>query len=291
MKITVIGGANTDICGAPAAPLVLKDSNPGAVTLRAGGVGRNIAHNLRLLGADVSFIAPFGDDAFSAFIKSGLGALGIDFSRCLTVPGERSSVYLYLTDGSGDMHAAIADMDIVSRLTPTFLSGCEDVLRSSDAVVLDANLTSEAAEYICRVSPCPVYADPVSGAKAPKLRNVLSGLACLKPNALEAEILTGEKNPSLAARALCKAGVRRAFVSAGAEGIFACEGGEVIHVPAFPARAVNATGAGDAATAALVYAGVSGMSLEASALLAARAGAVTAESPETVSPAISSILK
>ena len=43
-RITVIGGANTDIGGGPAAPLRLHDSNPGTVVLRPGGVGRNIAH-------------------------------------------------------------------------------------------------------------------------------------------------------------------------------------------------------------------------------------------------------
>ena len=50
--IVVVGGANMDISGRPDAPLVAQDSNPGKVRLSPGGVARNIAHNLALLGED-----------------------------------------------------------------------------------------------------------------------------------------------------------------------------------------------------------------------------------------------
>ena len=49
----VVGGVNVDIGGASFAPLVGADSNPGKVSVTLGGVGRNIAHNLRLMGTDV----------------------------------------------------------------------------------------------------------------------------------------------------------------------------------------------------------------------------------------------
>ena len=41
-RICVIGGSNIDICGASIEPLRNFDSNPGIVTVRYGGVGRNI---------------------------------------------------------------------------------------------------------------------------------------------------------------------------------------------------------------------------------------------------------
>ena len=50
MRICVIGGANADIIATSFSAFVPNDSNPGAVRLTAGGVGRNIAHNLALLG-------------------------------------------------------------------------------------------------------------------------------------------------------------------------------------------------------------------------------------------------
>ena len=48
--VCVVGAVNLDICGRPSRKLIFRDSNPGTVTLTPGGVGRNIAHDLRLLG-------------------------------------------------------------------------------------------------------------------------------------------------------------------------------------------------------------------------------------------------
>ena len=45
-KAAVIGGLNADIWGRPSGPIILRESNPGSVTLTPGGVGRNIAHDL-----------------------------------------------------------------------------------------------------------------------------------------------------------------------------------------------------------------------------------------------------
>ena len=56
----VVGGVNMDIGGTPLAPLVRQDSNPGRVRMSLGGVGRNIAHNMALLGLDVRMITALG---------------------------------------------------------------------------------------------------------------------------------------------------------------------------------------------------------------------------------------
>ena len=51
--VTVVGGVNMDIGGWPGEVPVMQDSNPGVVRMSLGGVGRNIAHNMALLGMDV----------------------------------------------------------------------------------------------------------------------------------------------------------------------------------------------------------------------------------------------
>ena len=48
--VVVIGGMNMDICGRPNGTVVNRDSNPGVVSLSAGGVGQNIAQNMAHLG-------------------------------------------------------------------------------------------------------------------------------------------------------------------------------------------------------------------------------------------------
>ena len=49
-QIAVVGGCNIDISATSYTFLIEADSNPGYVKTTLGGVGRNIAENLLLLG-------------------------------------------------------------------------------------------------------------------------------------------------------------------------------------------------------------------------------------------------
>lgn len=282
--IAVVGGMNMDIGGRPEGRLVARDSNPGAVTMRPGGVGHNIACDLRLLGLEVSLLTAVGDDFFGSALLESCRAAGIDTRLSLLCPGMRSSTYLYVNGEDGDMQLAIADMEVTARITPEALAPHLGALNGADAVVLDANLSTETLEYLAQHVSVPLYADAVSTAKAPRLLPLLDRLAALKPNAIEAEILTGEHDAEQAARALLRRGVERVFVSIGAGGLIAAEGERLLRLPCIPARSVNTTGAGDAATAAVVWSGVCGLTLKQTALAARTAGAWATESEEPDSP-------
>ena len=107
--VVVVGGVNLDIGGRPHGELVAADSNPGQVRMSLGGVGRNIAHNMALMGLDVRMLTAFGDDMNAQRIAASCGELGIDISQCLTVPGGATSTYLFITDGHGDMALAVSE--------------------------------------------------------------------------------------------------------------------------------------------------------------------------------------
>ena len=79
-RVIVIGGANMDIGGSPETGFRLRESNPGTVRLRPGGVGRNIAHDLRLLGLEVGFVTALGDDLLGAELRRSCEALGMDLA-------------------------------------------------------------------------------------------------------------------------------------------------------------------------------------------------------------------
>ncbi len=76
--VTVVGAVNVDIGGRSEAALVPRDSNPGAVHTSLGGVGRNIAHNMALLGLDVRLVTAFGDDLNAQKIAANCAELGMD---------------------------------------------------------------------------------------------------------------------------------------------------------------------------------------------------------------------
>ena len=55
--VTIIGGSNIDIQGAPNNDVVMFDSNPGKVDISLGGVGRNICENISKLGVNTKLLS------------------------------------------------------------------------------------------------------------------------------------------------------------------------------------------------------------------------------------------
>ena len=139
----------------------------------------------------------------------------------------------------------------------------------------------------------PIFADPVSTAKAEKLRPVLGKLHTLKPNRLEAELLSGvaitdEASLRAAADALLATGLHRVFISLGGDGVFAADrSGERVHLPVLPAEMVNTTGCGDAFMAAITWAYLAGTDLTGTAKAGLAASAIAMEGAETINPAMS----
>ena len=283
-RVTVVGGANTDLCGRPARALVRHDSAPGRVSVRRGGVGRNIACGLARLGVPTRFVTALGDDALGLAMLEDCRAHGVDMSLSRIIPGARSAVYLYLSDEKGEMDAAVADMEITERLTPEALEAQLDAINDAAAVVLDGNLPEETIRFLCGKVSAPLVADTVSTAKALRFSSVLGRLAAVKPNLMEARALTGRESPEDCAAALLDAGAGSVFLSLGARGLLAAAGEERVLLPGERAELVSATGAGDAATAAIVWALVRGLGLADAARAAIRAGALTVASEEAVSP-------
>ena len=288
----VVGGVNVDIGGKSFTPLVAEDSNPGTVSTSLGGVGRNIAHNLSLMGTDVRMLTAYGDDVHGQKVAASCSELGIDVSHARRITGGTTSTYLYLTDEKGEMALAVSDMEICKKITPTYLAGNLSLLQNAQVVVADTNIPEESLIYLAENCTAPLFCDPVSTVKAEKLRPILHKLHTLKPNKLEAELLSGVKIETIedvekAADKLLEMGVHRLFISLGADGIYAAMGKDRLHLPNLPGRMVNTTGCGDAAMAAIAWAYLEGMDLKQTALAALAAGAIAMESEETINPAMS----
>ena len=283
----VIGAVNMDLWGRSRAPLRQRDSNPGAVYISPGGVGRNIAHNLRLLGEAVEMLTVLGGDLWADALAASCAALGIGLERAKRVPEGRTGAYLYITGPEGDMALAVCDTDLARSITPALVEQNLDWLNRAALVVFDGNLAEETVAFLTAHCTSPLFADPVSAAKAGHLAQALGRIHTLKPNALEAEVLCGERDPARAAAALHRMGVRHVFVSAGSQGVYAAGPEGCVHVPCIPGPVVNTTGAGDAALAALCKSFLAGRTTEEAARYAMAAASLTVGSPETIAPALS----
>ena len=290
--VAVVGGANIDICGRSVGPLVARDSNPGHVSTSLGGVGRNIAHNAALLGIPVHFLSVLGDDDNGRRVERSCQELGINVDAVRHIPHGRTSTYVYLAGPDGDMALAVSDMEICREITPDYLGKNLPLLNGAAAVVCDANVPAQTIAFLADRCTAPIFSDPVSTVKAEKLRPVLSKLHTLKPNQLEAELLSGvpiKDRSSLveAARVLLGTGLKRVFISVGSRGVYAADRTGAFLVPCKPSSLVNATGAGDAFMSGLLWAHLAGLSLEQAANAGLAASSIAIESAETINPSLS----
>lgn len=287
----VVGGVNVDIGGTGYAPLVAADSNPGRVCVSLGGVGRNIAHNLALLGTDVRMLTAIGEDVNGGRIVSSCSALGIDLRYALRAKDAATSTYLYIAEPGGEMAMALSDMEICKRITPRYIAANLSMVQNARVVVADTNIPQETLLYLAENCTAPLFCDPVSTAKAEKLRPILHKIHTLKPNRLEAELLTGipvktPQDAAKAAQALLDKGVKRVFLSLGSRGVYAAQEDQQIFLPNPPCEPVSTTGCGDAFMAALVFAYLQKMDLRQSALAGLAAASLAMQTAETINPGV-----
>ena len=290
----VIGAANIDIGGTPYKPLILGDSNPGVIKMSYGGVARNIAHNLTLLGFNVELITAAGDDTLGMEMLRKCEAIGLDTSLSVVVPGGSSSVYLFINDEKGEMDLALSHVDIVKNITPEYIESISDVINSAEVVVADCNLSQETILKLKDICKVPLYVDTVSVSHADKIKGHLEGIDTIKPNLLEAEFLTdmiieSEYDCLEAARALINQGVRRVFISMGPDGMIAADKDHAILADRYPVTVKSTTGAGDSAMAAIVWSTLNeeGDGLTEPAMAANAAASATISVDPTIHPGMS----
>ncbi len=286
--VAVVGAVNVDIGGKPFAAFRKNDSNPGQVRLTLGGVGRNIAHNLALLGNHVQFITAAGTDENGRELEIQCQDLGIDISGSYRSRAERTSSYLYIDNEKGELMAAVSDMEIVRNLTPEFLADKMEGLNSSKALVLDTNLPEETVAALSENAKIPVFAEPVSTVKAMKLKNVLSLLHTITPNTLEASALSdlpldlsNRDDYRRVGEALLQKGVKHVVITAGDKGAYCCDReGEAV-LPALKGKQVNGNGCGDALMAGLVTGFVKDLPFQESVCIGMAAAVCTLETEKT----------
>ena len=248
-----------DISAALTAPFVPADSVPGQVTLGCGGVARNIAHNLVLMGHEVKFVSLFGGETFGEMCWRACEAIGLDLTLSECRQGQRNGLYLCVNDQTGDMIAAVADTDIVGQITPEFLERRLDVINASTVVIADTNISTESLQYLIDHCTAPLMVDTVSTAKAPRIIKALrlsqtGRLHALKLNLLEAQTVTGCDSAPSAADHLTAMGVQEVYITLGSDGVYCSNGTRREHFKPLPTRVINTTGAGDAFIAGVAHA-------------------------------------
>ena len=290
--VALIGAANIDIQGFSKNPLINCDSNPGKIEFCPGGVSRNIAENLSRLGIQTELISAIGGDPSGALILDSCRSCGIGTNHSLIIPDAVSSVYLAIMDNARDMALALSDMTISDRISVDFLENKSEILNNAAALVFDTCLSTEVMDYILtQFEDKPIYVDPVSVGKAKAIKNLTGKIHTLKMNKLEAEFLSNTEIEGTTGLEKVSAwfldkGVKRVFITLGRNGVYYRDSQTSGSYKPDEAVIKNATGAGDAFMAGIVYGSLNDYNTEKTVRFASGVSLAALAGEDTVNPKI-----
>ncbi len=292
--IVGIGAANVDLYGKSSIAIRKHFDHPGKIRSNLGGVSRNVIENLTRLGMKTKMLTAVGDDLFGSYILSESARIGIDMKEVLTVQGSSSSIFMQVLDDQNDMHLAVCDMTVISNIDKEYLSAKDPLIRGAKAVVFDPSLPEESIEYLLDNYPDKmIFVDPVSDVYAAKIRPYISRIYALKPNLSELKVLSGKEIGSKeelidAGRSLIEQGVRRLFVSLGKDGCMYMDNDDCYEMKFAPAEhVVNASGAGDAFFAGVIYGLVRELDVREAIKYGLAAGIITINCAQAINPELS----
>ncbi len=243
-----------DIKAKTLAAHVLATSNPALIITKPGGVARNIAHNLARLGVETTLLSVVGNDANAETIIKATQNAGVNVSHIIRAK-IATGIYLALLDNSGELVSAASDMDCLKFLSKEQIRNKQSIVKENRFVVADCNLALETLIEIANQAAEKLIIEPVSVAKSAKILALLQNckIYLATPNLDQIEALTGTRQPEAAAKFLHEKGLLNIVIHAGQHGAFVSDGQNFSHIPAQAKTIVDATGAGDAATAGLVF--------------------------------------
>jgi ribokinase len=248
-RVIVAGSINVDlIVRAPRLPRSGETVLGDRFVQQNGGKSANQAVAASRAGADVTLIGAVGGDAFGRAALAGLTEAGIDVSHCRSLPDAHTGLALIVVDTAGEnqiavasganarLDAAMIDAELAA-LSPPSTGVCLLGFEVSDEAVL--SVARWAVDHGLRIVLNPAPARPVAA-------ELLSLQPILTPNASEAQSLSGERDPALAASALASLTGAPVVVTLGADGAVLWADGAPRFVPAYPVQPLDTTGAGDA---------------------------------------------
>ncbi len=292
--VLVIGAAGIDVKGQPDTPLQPATLVSGHVRLNMGGVARNIAENLARLEVPTILLSAVGDDPGGEIVLRACDAVGIDVHHIPRIPGAHTGGTIGLLADTNEVDIGIADFSVVEYINPDFLRGHVSLFASAAMIVIDANLSPESlatAFELATAYRVPVCADPTAPWLAGKLCAYLPQLYMVAPNSAETTALCGlsldaqdADSAIKAARHLVSLGVKIAIITLGEHGLAYADSSGSGHIPARRTHIVDATGAGDALTAGIIFGLLNGVPLDDAMRLGVSAATLTLRSRESVVP-------
>ena len=248
--VICIGAALVDELFHATSEMLLATTNDATVTKTAGGVSRNIAHQLALLGVPVQLITVVGNDSDGEWIKKGCYEAGVKMDASITKDG-LTGKYTGILNVDGSLFSAFLTNAANHLITPEHLAAHTNLLSTASYILADANISVDTAEWLLAFSQqtgIPFILEPVSVPPARKFRHVnLGGLYMVTPNEDELPVLCSEQATmtQMQIEELLDNGVHNIWLHNGKMGsaLYKKDKAITLHAPNIEVR--DCTGAGD----------------------------------------------
>lgn len=293
----VIGAAGIDIMGRLVEPLQAHSSNPARIRYSYGGVARNVAENLGRLGQQVRLITAVGAGPKGDQLLEYISQAGVDVGAAIRTQEHPTGSYIGILSDANDIHLSIDDMRAISTITPAYLRSHYHLFKDASLLFVDANLpkkTLRTAISQAKRAKIPVFADPTTVGLTNRLQPYLPDLFLITPNAAEAAQLCDQnfnagdpEQPIEAAKHLVSQGVRIAIITLAEFGVCYATSETSGFIQAINTELLDPTGAGDALTAAVIFALLNDISLDDALRLGVSAASLTLRHPGAVLPDLS----
>ncbi|KAI7851841.1 Ribokinase-like protein [Circinella umbellata] len=202
-KVFVIGGVALDMTSTISKSSkdftsLLHTSSPGHIKQTLGGVGRNVCEAAMRTGAPAFLVSAVGDDLAAQTVRQGMQEIGMSTQYIQSIHTHPTAVYNAIHSHSGQLIAAVADMDIFDIIDSDKIKTTLHSEKPS-LVCFDGNITAKIMATIAETSVqlgIPVFFEPTSVPKSLKIfeqpfTGITSGaIKFISPNQYELEAMS-----------------------------------------------------------------------------------------------------
>lgn len=275
MKLAVVGSINVDMTvTAERIPLKGETLRGDSIRYIPGGKGANQAVAMAKLGAEVEMFGCVGDDENGQKMLNNLNQAGVKTEHVKIVEHEPTGIAM-ITVGDND-NTIVVVQGANAKVDRAYVDEVKENLASCDMVVLQHEIPLDTVHYVvefCDEKHIPVVLNPAPAAAVPM--EIIDKVTCLTPNEHEAVLIFGEE---LSTEELLRKYPEKLIITQGSRGVSTClKSGEILTVPARPAKVVDTTGAGDTLNGAFSVQRAGGADMKTALIYANTAASLSTE--------------
>lgn len=243
MKIAVVGSINMDMTvTSERIPMKGETLLGDSISYIPGGKGANQAVAMAKLGAEVEMFGCVGTDSAGQKMIDNLESVGVKTSHIQRLEGVPTGIAM-ITVAEND-NTIIVVPGANGKVDIAYVDCIKEELKAYDMVVLQHEIPLDAVKYtieFCAENNIPVVLNPAPAAEVSM--EIIEKVTYLTPNEHEAVLIFGE---GASTAELLKKYPEKLVITQGSRGVSTClETGQVLTVPARPAKVADTTGAGD----------------------------------------------